>query len=277
MEYIVLKDDIKIPTLGFGTYQIQEEECTKAVISALKTGYRLLDTAQQYHNEEWVGKGIKESNIKREDIFLVTKVAFSKYDETEESIYESLRKLQTSYLDLVLLHWPYGNYYHAWRTLEKVYKQGIIKAIGVSNFKPDRLVDLINYNEIIPSVNQMEMHLYCQRKEEYKWEEKYNVRHMGYCPLGQYRAKEMFEEDAVVTLAEKYNKTPAQILLRFETQCGVIVIPKSTHEERIRENFDIFDFALTQEEIDSLKALDKNTPYIGNPDDPFRVERSKNW
>ena len=176
-----------------------------------------------------------------------------------------------------MLHWPFGNYYAAWRELEKLYEEGKIRAIGISNFDPDRLIDLISFNKVKPAVNQIETHLYCQRIREHTWEEKYSVAHMAYAPLGQGHANEMFTEDAVRVVAEKYKKTPAQILLRYQIQNGVIVIPKSVHTERIRENIDVFDFMLTREEMQSLKALDKNAPMIGDPENPEKTEMAMTW
>lgn len=189
----------------------------------------------------------------------------------------SLEKLGTDYLDLVLLHWPFGNYYKAWGELEKLYNEGKIKAIGVSNFEPDRLIDLIEFNKIKPTINQIETHLYCQRINEHKWEDKYGIAHMAYAPLGQGRANEMFEENVVKELAEKYRKTPAQILLRYNIQNGVVVIPKSVHENRIKENIDVFDFSLSEDEMNSLKSLDKANPMIGNPENPEKAELAMTW
>ena len=189
----------------------------------------------------------------------------------------SLEKLNTDYLDLVLLHWPFGNYYVAWRELEKLYDEEKIRAIGVSNFDPDRLIDLIKFNRIKPAINQIETHLYCQRINEHKWEKKYGIAHMAYAPLGQGHANEMFEENAVKALAEKYSKTPAQIVLRYNIQNDVVVIPKSVHENRIKENINVFDFALTEDEMDNLKSLDKASPMIGDHANPVKQEFAMTW
>lgn len=277
MESIKLNNGVKMPVLGFGTFLNNGEECERSVCEALKAGYRLIDTAEAYGNEEQVGNGIKAGGIDRKEIFIVTKVNFRSYENARETVLHSLEKLKTDYLDLVLLHWPFGNYYAAWRELEKLYEEGKIRAIGISNFDPDRLIDLISFNKVKPAVNQIETHLYCQRTREHAWEEKYGVAHMAYAPLGQGHANEMFAEDAVKVLAEKYQKTPAQILLRYQIQNGVIVIPKSVHTERIRENIDVFDFMLTQEEMQSLKALDKNAPMIGDPENPEKTEMAMTW
>ena len=190
---------------------------------------------------------------------------------------QSLSSLQTDYIDLLLLHWPFANYYAAWRTLEKLYGDGRVRAIGVSNFEPDRLLDLIAYNKIVPAVDQIETNLYCQRGAERVWMDKKQVAHMAYAPLGQGNRNEMFQEPAVLALARKYGKTPAQILLRFLTQNGIAVIPRSTQPEHIRENFVLFDFTLTLDEMAQLAALDRKEPLIGRPEAPELVEFSLTW
>ena len=212
MEYLQLNNEVKMPMLGFGTFMINGEECEKSVLSAIDHGYRLIDTAEAYGNEEAVGNAIAKCGVDRKELFIVTKVNFKSYENTRETVETSLEKLKTDYLDLVLLHWPFGNVYKAWRELEKLYEEGKIRTIGVSNFEPDRLIDLISYNKVKPVINQIETHLYCQRIAEHTWEDKYNVAHMAYAPLGQGHANEMFEEDIVQKLAQKYDKTPAQIL-----------------------------------------------------------------
>lgn len=192
-------------------------------------------------------------------------------------MFASLEKLKTDYLDMVLLHWPFGNYYAAWRELEKLYGEGKVRAIGISNFPPDRMIDLIEFNTVKPVINQIETHLYCQRINEHKWEKKYGISHMAYAPLGQGHANEMFKEPTVTALAKKYKKTPAQILLRYNIQNGVVVIPKSVHEERIKENIDVFDFILSVDEMESLKKLDKASPMIGDPEKPEKTEFAMTW
>ena len=279
-----LNNGIEMPMLGFGTYQVTNpEECKNSVLTAIRAGYRLIDTAVAYGNEEAVGAGIKaaidEGIVKREELFITTKMWFRAF-ETEDcrnAMEESLKKLGLSYIDMVLLHWPYGNVYAAWRVLEEYYEAGKIKAIGVSNMEADRLIDLITFNKVKPALNQIETHLYCQRQEEKTWLQKYEVAHQAYAPLGQGRANEMFGEQAVKDIAEKYGKTPAQVLLRFLIQSDVAVIPKSVHEERIKENIDIFDFELTSDEVDALKTLDKKAPMIGNPESPDKVEFAMTW
>ena len=277
MEYLTFNNGIRMPIVGFGTFMLSGKTCTQAVTSAINSGYRMIDTAEAYGNEKEVGEGIRQSGIDRAELFLVTKVNFKSYENAEQTVMQSLANLQTNYIDLLLLHWPFANYYAAWRALEKLYTEGKIRAIGVSNFEPDQLLDLIAYNKIIPSVNQIETNLYCQRSTERTWMDKKNVAHMAYAPLGQGNRKEMFEEPAVLALAKKYGKTPAQILLRFLTQKGTSVIPRSTQINHIKENLDLFDFSLTDDEISQLSVLDKKEPLIGKPETPELVEFSLTW
>ena len=277
MIYQKIAAGVDMPMLGFGTFLNAGSDCEQSVAEAIHAGYRLIDTAEAYGNEEQVGNGIRQSGIDRRDLFLVTKVNYKSYSHTRETVENSLRLLGTDYLDLVLLHWPFADYYTAWRELEKLNKEGKIRAIGVSNFEPDRLIDLIAYTDVKPAVNQIETHLYCQRQAEHFWEKKYGVAHMAYAPLGQGKANTMYSETDIVKLAEKYGKTPAQILLRRSIQDGVTVIPKSVHTERIVENINVFDFELTSEEMAALRALDKAAPMIGNPEKPELVEMSLTW
>ena len=277
MEYLKLNNGITMPVLGFGTFMLAGEICEDAVASAIKAGYRMLDTAEAYGNEAAVGNGIVKSGIDRKELFLVTKVNYKSYENVRGTVEQSLKNLQTDYIDLLLLHWPFANYYNAWRELEKLYEEGKIRAIGVSNFEPAQLVDLIAYNKVVPAVDQIETNLYCQRSAQRKWLDKKNVAHMAYAPLGQGNRNEMFTEPEVAALAEKYHKKPSQILLRFLTQSGIIVIPRSTKPEHIRENFDIFDFNLTDDEIAKLTDFDQKTAMIGNPNSPDLVEMSLTW
>ncbi len=277
MNKITLNNDIQMPLLGFGTFLMGGAECEESVLTALRSGYRMIDTAEAYGNEDAVGNAIAESGIPRKEVFIVTKVNFRSYENTCETVEASLQKLKTSYLDLVLLHWPFGNYYAAWRELEKLYHEGKIRAIGVSNFAPDRLIDLIEFNKVTPAVNQIETHLLCQRRTEHKWLEKYHVRHMAYAPLGQGRKNEMFENPVLVEIAKVHGKTAAQVALRFLMQSGVVVIPKSVHADRIKENFNLFDFELTADEMNQLVKMDTAMPMIGNPEDPAMVEEAMKW
>jgi len=277
MEYLTLNNGVRMPLVGFGTFMLGGDACKNAVAAAIESGYRMIDTAEAYGNEEEVGKGFRQSGIDRKELFLVTKVNFKSYENAEQTVMQSLANLQTDYIDLLLLHWPFANYYAAWRTLEKLYADGRVRAIGVSNFEPDQLLDLIAYNQVIPAVNQIETNLYCQRCAERSWMDKKQVAHMAYAPLGQGSRNEMFAEPAVLALAEKYSKTPAQILLRFLTQKGIAVIPRSTKPEHIRENFALFGFTLTNEELALLSALDRKEPLIGRPETPELVEFSLTW
>lgn len=277
MDKITLNNNIQMPMLGFGTFLMSGAECEDSVLSALRSGYRMIDTAEAYGNEAAVGNAIRKSGISRKELFLVTKVNFRSYENTRATVETSLKKLQTDYLDLVLLHWPFGNYYAAWRELEKLYQEGKIRAIGVSNFDPDRLIDLIEFNDVVPAVNQIETHLLCQRRAEHAWLEKYHVQHMAYAPLGQGRKNEMFEDSVLVEIAKAHGKTAAQIALCFLMQSGVVVIPKSVHEARIKENFDVFDFELSTDEMAQLVKMDTAVPMIGNPENPAMVEAAMKW
>ena len=284
MIYKTLSNGVKMPMIGFGTYQVTNEaECQETVYQAIKCGYRLIDTAQAYGNEAAVGRGIaqaiSEGIVTREELFITTKVWFRSFEtrDCRLSIEQSLEKLGTDYLDLVLLHWPYGNVYSAWRVLEEFYEQKKIRAIGVSNMESDRLIDLITFNTIRPMVNQIETHLYCQRQSEKEWLNKYQVAHQAYSPLGQGRANEMFSEAVVKTLATKYGKTPAQILLRFLLQSDVAIIPKTTHVDRMKENIAILDFELSNEEMSTLRDLDRKIALIGNSESPELTEFAMTW
>ncbi len=277
MKSFTLSNGMEMPALGFGTFQTGGAECENSVKLAVAEGYRLIDTAQAYGNEEYVGRALASCGVPRDRLFLTTKVNFPSYDAAQEVVEASLRKLQTDYIDLMLLHWPFGNYYAAWRVLEKCLEQGKIRAIGISNFDPDRMVDLIQFNKVAPAVNQIEMNLLCQRKAERRWMEKYNVAAMAYAPLGQGKKNEMFENPALREIAAAHEKTPAQIALGFLVQSGAVVIPKSTHENRIRENAAIFDFTLSAAEMEQLAAMDTASPMVGTAENPETVEIAMTW
>lgn len=277
MEYLTLNNSVQMPLIGFGTFMLGGDVCINAVAAAIKSGYRMIDTAEAYGNEKEVGIGIRQSGVDRKELFLVTKVNFKSYENAEKAVSCSLANLQTDYIDLLLLHWPFANYYAAWRSLEKLYSEGTVRAIGVSNFEPDQLLDLIAYNKIVPAVNQIETNLYCQRIIERTWMDKKQVAHMAFAPLGQGNRNEMYQEPIVLAIAEKYGKTPAQIQLRFLTQKGIAVIPRSAKPEHIRENLSLLDFSLTVEEMNQLSAIDKKAPMIGKPETPELVEASFNW
>ena len=257
MEYVTLSNGVKMPILGYGVYQVTQEECERCVLDALKVGYRSLDTAQSYFNEEQVGSAIKKSGIPREEIFLTTKVWIEHYgyEQAKASVLESMRKLQTDYLDLVLLHQPFGDTYGAWRALEELYDGGKIRAVGISNFYPDRMVDFASFNRIKPMVNQVETHIFNQQQTAKEWADKYDIQLEAWAPFGEGR-KGTFDNPTIVQIAAKYQKTPAQIMLRWHIQRGIVVIPKSTHIERMEENFHVFDFALSAEDMAAIAALD---------------------
>lgn len=273
MQYVTLSNGVKMPKLGYGVYQVDKEECERCVLDALKVGYRHIDTAQSYFNEEEVGNAIAKSGIPREQIFLTTKVWVENYgyDETRKSVLESMRKLKTNYIDLVLLHQPFSDYYGAWRALEDLYAEGVIKAIGVSNFYPDRLVDICSFARIKPMVNQVETHPHNQQIEAHEWMKKYGVQHEAWAPFGEGRGG-MFEEPLLVEIGKKYGKTAAQVILRWDMQRNIVAIPKSTHIERMEQNFDIFDFELSEEDMAKIATLNKKQSSFFSHYDPKMVE-----
>lgn len=263
-----------MPILGFGVYQIPDlEECEKAVSEAIDVGYRLIDTAQAYSNETAVGNAIKKSGIPREEFFITTKVWISNsgYENAKKSLDESLENLQTDYIDLVLIHQPFGDYYGTYRALEDYYKEGKIKAIGVSNFYPDRLIDLLSFNEIVPAVNQVETHPFNQQIEAQGIMEKYGVQINSWAPFCE-GMDNIFENEVLKEIGEKYDKTVAQVILRWLIQRSVVVIPKSVHRERIEENFDVFDFELSEEDMETIKSLDGGESKFFSHYDPEIVE-----
>lgn len=273
MNYVTLENGVKMPQLGYGVYQVTKEECERCVLDALKVGYRLFDTAQSYFNEEEVGNAIVKSGVSREEIFLTSKVWIDHYgyEECRKSVLESLRKLKTDYIDLMLLHQPFSDYYGAYRALEDLYDEGKIKAIGISNFYPDRMVDLASFTRIKPMINQIEIHPYHQQVFSKEWHDKYGVQLEAWAPFGEGR-KNMFELSELKEIGDKYGKTVAQVILRWHLQRGIVVIPKSTHLERMKENFNVFDFELAQEDMDIISKLDKNESSFFSHQDPSIVE-----
>lgn len=273
MNYVTLENGVKMPQLGYGVYQVTKEECERCVLDALKVGYRLFDTAQSYFNEEEVGNAIVKSGVSREEIFLTSKVWIDHYgyEECRKSVLESLRKLKTDYIDLMLLHQPFSDYYGAYRALEDLYDEGKIKAIGISNFYPDRMVDLASFTRIKPMINQIEIHPYHQQVFSKEWHDKYGVQLEAWAPFGEGR-KNMFELSELKEIGDKYEKTVAQVILRWHLQRGIVVIPKSTHLERMKENFNVFDFELAQEDMDVISKLDKNESSFFSHQDPSIVE-----
>ncbi len=273
MEYVTLSNGVKMPQLGYGVYQVSKDECERCVLDALKVGYRHIDTAQSYFNEEEVGSAIEKSGVPRKDIFLTTKVWIEHYgyEETKKSILVSLEKLKTDYIDLVLLHQPFADYYGAWRALEDLYEEGKIRAIGISNFYPDRMVDICSFSRIRPMVNQVETHPFNQQIEAQKWMEKYGVQIEAWAPLAECR-NGLLENPVLAEIGKKYGKTVAQVILRWELQRGIVIIPKSTHIERMEENFNIFDFALTDEDMQKIAELDTKTSAFFSHYEPSMVE-----
>lgn len=273
MEYVTLANGVKMPQLGYGVYQVTKEECERCVADALKVGYRHIDTAQSYFNEEEVGNAIKKSGIPREELFITTKVWIEHYgyEECRRSVLGSLRKLRLDYLDLVLLHQPFADYYGAWRALEELCAEGKLRAIGVSNFSPDRLVDICSFSRIKPMVDQVETHPHDQQKTAHEWMKKYGVVHEAWAPFGEGRGG-LFTDPVLAEIGKKYGKTVAQVILRWHLQRGIVAIPKSTHIERMEENFNVFDFRLSDEDMKKIAALDKEQSSFFSHTDPNMVE-----
>lgn len=273
MNYVTLSNGVKMPMLGYGVYQITKDVCERCVEDALKVGYRLIDTAQSYFNEEEVGSAIAKSGIPREEIFLTTKVWIEHYgfEETKASVLESMRKLQVDYLDLCLLHQPFNDVYGAYRALEDLYLEGKLRAIGISNFYADRMIDIASFARVKPQINQVEIHPHNQQVQSKVWHDKYGVQMEAWAPFGEGRGG-MFELPELKAIGEKYGKTSAQVMLRWHIQRGIVVIPKSTHIERMEENFHIFDFELTEEDMAVIATLDKKQSSFFSHTDPGMVE-----
>lgn len=274
MKYVTLNNGVKMPILGYGVYQIEDlKECERCVLDAIEVGYRLIDTAQTYGNEEAVGRAIKKCNVPREELFITTKVWISNagYEKAQTSIEESLKKLQLEYLDLVLIHEPFNDYYGTYRAMEEMYKDGNIRAIGVSNFYPDRLVDLIKFNEVVPAINQVETHPFNQQVKAKEIMDKYGVQIESWAPFAEGR-NNIFTNKTLKEVGDKYNKSIAQVALKYLIQRGVIVIPKSVHKERMIENFNIFDFKLDDYDMKKIVKLDKAKSAFFSYYDPDVVE-----
>lgn len=273
MEYVTLNNGIKMPVLGYGVYQVTNEECERCVLDAISAGYRSIDTAQAYGNEEAVGNAIRKCKVPREELFITTKVWISNagYEKAKESLQESLRKLQTEYIDLVLIHQPFNDYYGTYRAMEEAYKEGWIRAIGVSNFYPDRFIDLCKFVEVKPAVNQVETHVFQQQKTARQYMEKYGVQHESWGPFAEGR-KDFFTNSVLTEIGKKYGKTAAQAALRFLIQSDVVVIPKSTHKDRMIQNIDVFDFVLDDSDMKAIQALDEGESLFFSHYDPATVE-----
>ncbi|MGN1110101.1 MAG: aldo/keto reductase [Oscillospiraceae bacterium] len=273
MEFVTLNNGVKMPILGYGVYQVSAEECERCVLDAISVGYRSIDTAQAYGNEEGVGSAVKKCGVPRSELFLTTKIWITNggYEKAAASIDESLHKLGTDYIDLMLIHQPFNDYYGTYRAMEAAYKAGKIRAIGVSNFYPDRLVDLCSFVEVLPAVNQVETHVFQQQKKAHEYMEKYGVQHESWGPFAEGR-KDFFTNPLLNEIGGKYGKSAAQVALRFLIQSGVVVIPKSTHKERMEQNINVFDFALNEKDMAAIGALDENESLFFSHYDPAMVE-----
>lgn len=257
MEYLKLNNGVMMPQIGYGVYQIAPDVCERHVAEALNVGYRMIDTAQAYHNEEGVGRAVADSGISRDEIFLVSKVWISNYgyDKAKASIEESLSRLRTDYIDLMLLHQPFCDRYGAYRALQDAYREGKVRAIGVANFYPDHFIDLAENMDIVPAVNQVETHVFCQQQEAQGIMQGYGTQIMSWGPFAEGR-NNLFCNAILKEIAERHNKTVAQVALRWLLQRGVVIIPKTTHVERMKENYNIFDFVLSEDDMDLIATLD---------------------
>jgi diketogulonate reductase-like aldo/keto reductase len=274
MQKVKLNNGVEMPLLGFGVFQVTDlAECERSVLEAITTGYRLIDTAASYMNEEAVGKAIKSSGVPREDLFITTKlwIQSNGYEGTKKAFEASLKKLGLDYLDLYLMHQPYGDVYGEWRAMQELYKEGRVRAIGVSNFHPDRLIDLIIHNEVVPAVNQLETHPFQQQIETQTFLQENGVQIESWGPFAEGR-NGIFQNELLASLGKKYNKSIAQVILRWLTQRGVVAIPKSVRKERMEENFNIFDFELSADDREAIKTLDTKTSSFFDHRDPAMVK-----
>ena len=274
MQNVKLNNGVKMPILGFGVFQVTDlAECERSVLDAIETGYRLIDTAASYLNEDAVGKAIKSSAVAREQLFITTKLWIQSdgYEGTKKAFENSLKKLQLDYLDLYLMHQPYGDVYGEWRAMQELYKEGRVRAIGVSNFHPDRLIDLIVNNEIVPAVNQIETHPFHQQIEAQQFLQENNVQIQSWGPFAEGK-NNIFHNELLLSIGKKYNKSIAQVILRWLTQRGVVAIPKSVRKERMEENFNIFDFELSGEDMEAIKTLDTKTSSFFDHRNPAMVK-----
>lgn len=277
MDFVTLNNGVKMLQLGYGVYQVKNEECERCVLDAISVGYRSIDTAQSYGNEDAVGSAIAKCGVPRDQLFLTTKVWISNagYEKAKASIDKSLKNLQTDYIDLLLIHQPFGDYYGTYRAMEEAYKAGKLRAIGVSNFYPDRLIDLCQFVEVTPAVNQVETHVFQQQKVAHEYMEKYHVQHESWGPFAEGR-KDFFTNPTLMEIGEKYGKSSAQVALRFLLQSDVVVIPKSTHKERMEQNINVFDFTLSSEDMAAIRKLDEGESLFFSHYDPATVEMLTN-
>lgn len=273
MEFITLNNGVKMPMLGYGVFQVSNEECERCVLDAISVGYRSIDTAQAYGNEEAVGNAVKKCGVPREELFLTTKVWISNggYEKAKASIDKSLQRLQTDYIDLLLIHQPFNDYYGTYRAMEEAYKAGKLRAIGVSNFYPDRYIDLAHFCEVIPAVNQIETHVFQQQKQAREILKKYGTQIEAWGPFAEGK-NGMFQNEVLKNIGVQYGKTIGQIALRFLLQSGVVVIPKSTHKERMAENINVFDFTLSEADMIKISELDQEQSLFFSHYDPDTVE-----
>ncbi len=271
---VKLNNGIEMPILGFGTFQITDpSECERCVIDAIEVGYRLIDTAASYQNEEAVGRAIKKSGVSREELFITTKLWIQRngYEGTKKAFENSLKRLQLDYIDLYLIHQPFGDVYGEWRAMEELYQQGKVRAIGVSNFHPDRIMDLIIHNNIIPAVNQIEVNPFNQQIEAVKFLKENNIQVEAWAPFVEGR-KDIFKNDVLLSISSKYGKSVAQVILRWLIQRGIVAIPKTVHKERMIENLNVFDFELSSDDMNLITSLDSRTSCFFDHRDPEIVK-----
>lgn len=275
MQYVTLNNGVKMPILGFGVFQVTDlAQCEQATYDALMAGYRSIDTAEAYRNEEAVGRAIKRSGVPRDELFVTTKLWIQDhgYEGAKKALARSLERLQLDYVDLYLIHQPFGDVYGEWRAMEEMYRDGKVRAIGVSNFYPDRLVDLIVHNEVVPALNQVETHPFCQQIEASQIMKENGVQIESWAPFAEGK-NDLFRNEVLASLAEKHGRSVAQVVLRWLIQRGVVVIPKSVHKERIAENFDVFGFELSGEDMERIAALDRGESAFFSHRDPAQVKR----
>ncbi|MEW4370945.1 aldo/keto reductase [Paenibacillus kandeliae] len=279
MQTVTLNNGVQMPIIGFGVYQIPDaQQCEDAVYDALMAGYRLIDTAAGYMNEEAVGRAIQRSGIPREQLFITTKlwVQDADYERAKLAFPKSLSKLQLDYIDLYLIHQPFGDYYGAWRAMEELYEEGTIKSIGVSNFSPNRLMDLIMHNKVVPAVNQVETHPFYQQENQLQFMRTLGVQHQSWGPFAEGR-NDLFRNEVLIAIGHKYNKSVAQVVLRWLAQRDIVVIPKSVSKERIIENINIFDFTLDADDLQQIAKLDTGESLFLNYEDPEIAKMMGNW
>ena len=277
MEFVTLNNGVKMPRLGYGVYQVNNDECERCVLDAIGVGYRAIDTAQSYGNEAAVGDAVRKCGVPRAELFLTTKIWISNagYEKARASIDKSLKNLGTDYIDLMLIHQPFADYYGAYRAMEEAYRAGKLRAIGVSNFYPDRLIDICQFVDVAPAVNQVETHVFQQQRTAHEYMKKYGVQHESWGPFAEGR-NDFFTNPVLNEVGEKYGKSSAQVALRFLIQSDVVVIPKSTHRERMEQNLNVFDFVLDDGDMEAIRKLDEGESLFFNHYDPATVEMLTN-